>query len=80
MKKAIKEMNSVASKVACRNSFDLVPKVETGLLVPKLPKCQNAKMPKLPKLPKPAETCRNAVTCRNCQNSFGIRHFVTISS
>ena len=60
-------------KVACRNSFDLVPKVETGLLVPKLPKCQNAETAET------AETCRIAVTCRNCQNSFGIRHFVTIS-
>jgi hypothetical protein len=54
------------ARVACRNSFGLMLKVKTGLLVPKLPKCQNAITAKTAKTCQIAVTCRIAVTCCNC--------------
>jgi hypothetical protein len=57
------QLCATVCKVACRNSFGLMPKVETPYIVPKLPKCQNAET---------AKTAKTAKTVLAFWHSFGI--------
>ena len=65
IRKRLKECVSLLlrAKVACRNSFGPMPKVETPYIVSKLPKRQNAET---------VETAETAETVSAFWHSFGI--------